>query len=256
MNRDPFSVLGVSPSATEDEIKTAYRRLAKQYHPDLNPGDQFAEAKMKEINEAYTEAIRLKKAGETWRPDMERERYGERPYGNDQNSYGQPFGSYQQYGQWSQDPFSSYNEFNPFEQFFRSAGSQATPFRTRNYFNPELKTVEQHLLAQRFHDALNLLNRIPQHGADWHALYARADIGLGNRISALDHARKAVQMAPDDEDYQLLLRAVESGRRQYERTRQNGYDFRSAVCSNPFVSCCAVNLLCNCCLGGRFGFCC
>ena len=47
---DPFAVLGVSSSATEDEIKSAYRRLAKKYHPDLNPGDKAAEQKMKEIN--------------------------------------------------------------------------------------------------------------------------------------------------------------------------------------------------------------
>ena len=53
---DPFAVLGVSSSATEDEIKSAYRRLAKKYHPDLNPGDKAAEQKMKEINEAYTQA--------------------------------------------------------------------------------------------------------------------------------------------------------------------------------------------------------
>ena len=49
---DPFAVLGVSSSATEDEIKSAYRKLAKKYHPDLNPGDKAAEAKMREINEA------------------------------------------------------------------------------------------------------------------------------------------------------------------------------------------------------------
>ena len=46
---DPFQVLGISSSASEDEIKQAYRKLAKKYHPDLNPGDANAEAKMKEI---------------------------------------------------------------------------------------------------------------------------------------------------------------------------------------------------------------
>ncbi|MGM9606094.1 MAG: J domain-containing protein [Oscillospiraceae bacterium] len=53
MNRDPYSVLGVSPDATENEIKQAYRRLAKKYHPDLNPGDPEAARKMNEINAAY-----------------------------------------------------------------------------------------------------------------------------------------------------------------------------------------------------------
>lgn len=53
MVNDPYQVLGVSPSADEDTIRQAYRRLAKKYHPDLNPGDASAAQKMNEINEAY-----------------------------------------------------------------------------------------------------------------------------------------------------------------------------------------------------------
>lgn len=51
--RDYYEVMGVPKNASEDEIKKAYRKLAKQYHPDLNPGDKAAEAKFKELNEAY-----------------------------------------------------------------------------------------------------------------------------------------------------------------------------------------------------------
>ena len=63
---DPYKVLGISPGASDDEVKEAYRRLARKYHPDNyvnNPLSDLATEKMKEINEAYDEIQRQRKGG-------------------------------------------------------------------------------------------------------------------------------------------------------------------------------------------------
>ena len=72
---DPYKILGVSPTASDDEIKQAYRRLAKQYHPDRNPGDATAAQKMQQINAAYEQIKNPEKAQPTGYG------YGYDPYG-------------------------------------------------------------------------------------------------------------------------------------------------------------------------------
>ena len=59
---DPYKVLGVSSDASDEDIKRAYRRLAKKYHPDLNPGDAEAARKMQEVNTAYEQIKNPEKA--------------------------------------------------------------------------------------------------------------------------------------------------------------------------------------------------
>lgn len=256
MSNDPFAVLGISPGASEDEIKSAYRKLAKKYHPDLNPGDKIAEQKMRDVNEAYAEALKIKKGGGSYTSG-----YGNSTSHASSSGYTGSTGASNSYGgyngySWgnSNHQQSSYDEWNPFAGFgfdpFSASGS-AREFQTRfrNYSNPDLQTAAEYLRAKRYNEAMNILNRIPRHDADWYALYAQADLGLGNRVSALDHARKAVEMAPNDIDYRNLLNSIESGRENY-RQQSGRYDFKSILCNNPCLSCLAINMLCNCCLGG------
>lgn len=64
--KDPYQVLGISPNATDDEVKDAYRQLARKYHPDNygdNPLSDLAKEKMQEINEAYDTIIRERRSG-------------------------------------------------------------------------------------------------------------------------------------------------------------------------------------------------
>ena len=82
MNEDPYKVLGVSRDASDEEIKKAYRKLAKKYHPDLHPGDQEAAKQMQRINAAYEQIKNPEQAS-----------YGQRGY--------DPFGGY--------DPFHGHS---------------------------------------------------------------------------------------------------------------------------------------------------
>ncbi|MEP6774078.1 MAG: J domain-containing protein [Chloroflexota bacterium] len=94
--KDYYNVLGVKKAATEKEIKSAYRKLARKFHPDLNPNDLEAEAKFKEINEAYevlSDSEKRKKYNE-FGSDWERYQHTEgAPGGFDFSQYSQSYGN-------------------------------------------------------------------------------------------------------------------------------------------------------------------
>jgi DnaJ-class molecular chaperone len=97
--RDPYTVLGISRTASEEEIKTAYRGLAKKYHPDLNPGKKDVELKFKEINAAYDVLGDVEKRAKFDRGEVDAS-------GNEQRQ--------QQYQQWRSGRQSSTQDFSDF----------------------------------------------------------------------------------------------------------------------------------------------
>lgn len=112
--QDPYSVLGVSRDASEEEIKQAYRKLAKQYHPDLHPNDEQAAKKMAEINAAYEQIQNPSQYTNTYSQDSNNQQaYNQNQYQYRQNNYqnasNQSFRNQYQ---------NSYRDFNTF--FFGS----------------------------------------------------------------------------------------------------------------------------------------
>lgn len=85
MNKNPYEVLGVSENATDAQIKTAYRELAKKYHPDNyhdSPLADVASEKMKEVNEAYDEIQKMRREGRRYSANNQSGAYGYNPYSN------------------------------------------------------------------------------------------------------------------------------------------------------------------------------
>ncbi|MFZ1455059.1 MAG: J domain-containing protein [Saprospiraceae bacterium] len=105
---DYYKALGISSTASEADIKSAYRKLARKYHPDLNPDNKEAERKFKEINEANEvlsdpdKRKKYDKYGKDWQHADEIEKM-QRSQGRSQGSSGQPFGSGNYSGEYSGD---------------------------------------------------------------------------------------------------------------------------------------------------------
>lgn len=210
--QDPYRVLGISPSASEDEIKKAYRNLAKKYHPDVNNGSAEAEQKMKEVNEAYSTVMKMRRDGTDGSGDA--------------NGYSQGygFGGYGSYGGQSYGGYSS---------------------------SPQMQVVRNYIRAGRYQEAMYLLEQIADRTAEWYYLCGEANLGMGNRIAALNYARQAVGMDPNNFEYRALLSRLEGSTHFYQSAgSSHGFDIPSVICSNPCLTCCCGNMLCNCLCNG------
>ncbi len=232
--QDPYRVLGISPAASEEEIKKAYRNLAKKYHPDVNNGSPQAEAKMKEVNEAYSQIMKMRREGTS-------NAYGNQSYGNNYGgqSYGGYYGGSTGYGYGGTGyGYGGYGR----QQQHQSAYSN----------DPKMTAARNYVRSGHYQEAMNVLSGIRERSAEWYYLSGEASLGLGNRVAALNYARQAVSMDPNNFEYRSLLSRLEGRTRSYQ---SNGGPFNAQqfICQNPLSLCCLLSLLCNCCCGGCGG---
>ena len=220
---DPYKVLGVSPDASDEDIKRAYRRLAKQYHPDRNPGDEAAAKKMQQINAAYEQIKNPEKA-------QSQSGYGQQGYGS--------YGSYGGYSSYGYDPFGGYRQ--TYQR--QSTGDQYQ------------QSAYQYIRYGRYQEALNVLQNSTERNAHWYYLSALAHNGLGNQVTALEHMRRAVSLDPENAEYLQALSMLENGGAAYRRTAGNYQGFSTV--SSPCTRLCLCWLFNLFCCRGRFIWCC
>lgn len=224
--RDPYQILGVSRDASEEEIKKAYRSLSRKYHPDANvnnPRKDEAEAKFKEVQQAYQQVIKERSSG----------------YGGAQTG-----GSYN----------GNYSGFEDFGDFWGFGGrsQQQNSYGTEE--NTRMQAAANYINNGYYQEALNVLKDIKERTARWYYYSAVANSGRGNNVIALEHAKKAAEMEPGNMQYQQLVRQFETGDSWYQsrRTTYGGY----SVGGGDFcVKLCIANMVCNLCCGGG-GMCC
>ncbi len=222
MVQDPYKVLGVSPDASDEEIKKAYRELTKKYHPDRNPDDPAAAEKMNEINVAY-DAIKNGTA--------QQYAYQSSPYGEEAD----PFG----WGAWG--PYGSYG----------GAGAYGSQQRARQQTERnEYTAARSYLRNGMYREAINALSGVPGAERDgrWYYLHAVANMYLGNKIAALESARKAAELDPDNGEYASLLQQLQTGGDYYTGYTRN---YRSGFSPDRL---CLTMCLANMCFGPMCGY--
>ena len=98
---------------------------------------------------------------------------------------------------------------------------------------------------RRFQEALNVLSNIQDRTAQWYFLSSLANNGLGNNVMALDFAKTALEMEPNNQTYQRLVQTLESGGQWYN-TRQYSYggDSGAMCCADPCTTLCLLNMCC------------
>ncbi len=187
MNGSPYDVIGVSRGASEDEIKKQYRKLVKQYHPDLHPGDEEAARRMSEINEAY-ELIKSGKA-------------------DDYYNSGTAARSSAPGGSYTQGNTTYYYQYADPEELFRAffGGGFAQRQSTNAY-----DRVEEYIRHEQYHYAAGILNNIYAKDAKWYYYAAVCSCGMDNPADGFEYAEKAVSLEPSNEQYRQLYNQLKA----------------------------------------------
>lgn len=225
---DPYKVLGVSPGASPDEIKKAYRKKAKAYHPDLNPNDPDAARKMNEVNEAYD----LLQNPEKYRARQEQEQKSQQyrsSYSGYRQTTDQGYGWYQGTGGWYSD-FSGFDFSDIFG--FGFAGRQ---YDTAPHPQPgdpgELVRAISAINSGRYFEAVSLLSRMTSinRNARWYYVSAVAHNGAGDSARARELLQRAIQMEPNNPVYRQLYREY-----SYANQAQHAAASETTVYRSPF----------------------
>lgn len=224
MVQDPYSVLGVSKDATEQEIKKAYRQKAKLYHPDFHPDDPEAARKMNEVNEAYDMLTNPDKyAARRAQQQQYQQQYQQ------QSRYSSTYSSDQ--GGWSSDFGFGFSDFFGF-----GAGNTRYDTRPRREStdSAEIASVIDLLNSGRYQEAIAGLSRVVStyRNARWYYLASLAYHGTGNNARAIDLLTKAIQMAPDNRMYQQLLQEYRYNARTYTSSSSSANSANRSF--NPF----------------------
>ena len=244
MVQDPYKVLGISPGASQEEIKKAYRKKGKEYHPDVNPNDPNAAAKMAEVNEAYDMLMN---------PDKYAKRQQQQSQRN--NGYNQGGASSQYsgnnpgYGGWSAD-FGGF-DFGDIFGFGFGGGEQIPNPQAQAGDSNDIRRAIDAINNRQYQQAITILNNIvsTERNGRWYYISALANNGAGNTVLALEQIQKAVQMEPNNADYQRVLQRFKQTSQTYQQSGQ-GYSMNPGTMQKICIGMCVANLLCCFCCGG------